>query len=191
MVNQTIFIIRTKLAIAVLKYFKKNVFYIFYNFSLLKKKWWQLKYFFEKDKLPFILHIQYHGCWCPGNGRSQGISSPGIDLDLQKYSGFSMGKVNLFNYATIILCDGTWIITGANWYCGSQVGTHLVLFSLKKNIQSCMKFSIHTVMWARGYFYPWAGWLQMPWCQIDTGASATHYVGRVAILIRSVSFVFI
>ena len=32
----------------------------------------------EKD-LP-ILHNQYHGCWCPGDARSQGISNPDIDL---------------------------------------------------------------------------------------------------------------
>ena len=30
----------------------------------------------------FILHSQYHGCWCPGDARSQGISSHGIDLVL-------------------------------------------------------------------------------------------------------------
>ena len=27
-----------------------------------------------------ILHSQYHGCWCPGDVRSQGISSHDIDL---------------------------------------------------------------------------------------------------------------
>ena len=33
-----------------------------------------------EDTDPFILHIQYHGCWCPGDARSQGINSHGIDL---------------------------------------------------------------------------------------------------------------
>ena len=37
-----------------------------------------------KDLL--ILLIQYHGCWCPGDTRSQGISSHGIDPNLLEYS---------------------------------------------------------------------------------------------------------
>ena len=32
------------------------------------------------DKNLPILHSQYYGCWCPGDVRSQGISSHGIDL---------------------------------------------------------------------------------------------------------------
>ena len=40
----------------------------------------ELIYFFVEDKDLFILHGQYHGCWCPGDGRSQGISSYGIHL---------------------------------------------------------------------------------------------------------------
>ena len=35
----------------------------------------QLKSFLKEDKDRFILHSQYHGCWWPGNTRSQGISS--------------------------------------------------------------------------------------------------------------------
>ena len=34
----------------------------------------------EQDKNLPILHNQYHGCWCPGDVRSQGISSHDIDL---------------------------------------------------------------------------------------------------------------
>ena len=32
------------------------------------------------DKNVPILHGQYHGCWCPGNARSQGINNHDIDL---------------------------------------------------------------------------------------------------------------
>ena len=42
-----------------------------------------------------ILHIQYHGGWCPGDIRNQDINSHGIDLDILEYSGFSTEKVNL------------------------------------------------------------------------------------------------
>ena len=34
----------------------------------------------EYDKHIHILHNQYHGCWCPGDARSQGISNYDIDL---------------------------------------------------------------------------------------------------------------
>ena len=47
-----------------------------------------------EDRAPLILHIQYHGCWCPGDTRSQGISSHGIGLLLLEYSSFSTRKVN-------------------------------------------------------------------------------------------------
>ena len=33
------------------------------------------------DRVPFI-HNQYHGCWWPGDGRSQNISSRGTDPSL-------------------------------------------------------------------------------------------------------------
>ena len=31
-------------------------------------------------QVPANLHNQYHGCWCPGDARSQGISNHDIDL---------------------------------------------------------------------------------------------------------------
>ena len=35
----------------------------------------------------FVRNSQYHGCWWPGDARSQGINSHGIDLAILKYSG--------------------------------------------------------------------------------------------------------
>ena len=43
---------------------------------------------------PFILHSQYHCCSCPGNARSQGISTHGTDLILLEYSGLNTRSVN-------------------------------------------------------------------------------------------------
>ena len=37
----------------------------------------------------FILCRQYHGCWWPGNARSQGISSNDIGLVILECSGLS------------------------------------------------------------------------------------------------------
>ena len=42
-----------------------------------------LKSIFLKDKDILILQSQYHGCWCPVDARSQGISRHGIDLNSQ------------------------------------------------------------------------------------------------------------
>ena len=39
-----------------------------------------LKPFPKKDQDLHIPQSQYHGCWCPGDVRSQGISSHDIDL---------------------------------------------------------------------------------------------------------------
>ena len=39
-----------------------------------------LKSFLKQEKDLDILYNQYHGCWCPGDVRSQGISSNDIDL---------------------------------------------------------------------------------------------------------------
>ena len=39
-----------------------------------------------EDKKPLILHSQYHGCWWPGDARSQGISNNSIDIVMPKYS---------------------------------------------------------------------------------------------------------
>ena len=52
---------------------------IFNNFSILR---WHRRLIFipMEDKNLFILHGQYHGCWCLGDVRSQGISSHGIDI---------------------------------------------------------------------------------------------------------------
>ena len=39
-----------------------------------------LNSFLKQDQDLNILHIQYHACWCPGDERSQGISSHDIGL---------------------------------------------------------------------------------------------------------------
>ena len=41
----------------------------FYHFSTLKTHRW-LNSFLAEDRGLFIMHIQYHGCWCPGNASS-------------------------------------------------------------------------------------------------------------------------
>ena len=41
----------------------------------------------------FIVHIHYHGCWCPGDTRSHCILSQGIDVGIMEYSGFSIRRV--------------------------------------------------------------------------------------------------
>ena len=38
----------------------------------------------------FILHIQYHCCWWPGDTRSQGISNDSIDLVILEYISFNI-----------------------------------------------------------------------------------------------------
>ena len=51
---------------------------------------WHLKPFLMEYKDLFIQHSQYHGCWWPGDARSQVISSHGIDLVPMDYSSPSI-----------------------------------------------------------------------------------------------------
>ena len=53
-----------------------------------------LKSFHIEDKGLFILYSQYHCCWCPGDVRSQGISSPDIDLVILEYIIRSPRRIN-------------------------------------------------------------------------------------------------
>ena len=45
-------------------------------------RWHMLKLFIMEGKDLVILYSQYHGCRWPGNTRSQGINSNGIDIVL-------------------------------------------------------------------------------------------------------------
>ena len=55
----------------------------------------ELKSFLIEEKDSFILYVECHGCWCPGEARIQGISSHGIGLLLPEYSVFSTRRVNI------------------------------------------------------------------------------------------------
>ena len=46
-------------------------------------------FFLQQDKDLLIRHSQNHGCWWPGDARSQGISNRGIDPVLLKYSSLN------------------------------------------------------------------------------------------------------
>ena len=55
---------------------------IFYHSSTLR--WLSTSFLVESDGR-FIMHIQYHCCWCPGDARSQGISCHGIHQVFDQY----------------------------------------------------------------------------------------------------------
>ena len=62
-------------------------------------KWYrQLRSILIEGKDKFILHSLYHGCWCPGITKREGISSYGIDLGFVKYSGISTRMINIFQH---------------------------------------------------------------------------------------------
>ena len=44
------------------------------------------------------LNSQYHGCWYPGDKRSQGISSNGTDLVIPENSGLGNRRVRYVSY---------------------------------------------------------------------------------------------
>ena len=68
---------------------------VFYHFSILR---WRrlLKSVIVEDKDLFDLYSQYHGCWWPGDARSQVISIHGIDLVFfLEFSSFCTRRVKL------------------------------------------------------------------------------------------------
>ena len=105
--------------------FPLNLFYetliyicIFHNFYITVARY--LKYFPVEDYDLFILRIQCHDCWCPGDARSQDcyssytntgrqweellplggqdINSRGSDLNCEEYSGFNNRMVKTKSY---------------------------------------------------------------------------------------------
>ena len=62
--------------------------------------WWckWLKSFLMEERNTFIQHNQYHGCWWPGDIRSQGIRSHGIDLFFLEYSSLTTRRVRLDDF---------------------------------------------------------------------------------------------
>ena len=54
---------------------------------------WYLKSSLAENKDAWILYSQYHSCWWPGDSRSHGICSNGIDLVMCKYPYLSTTRV--------------------------------------------------------------------------------------------------
>ena len=57
---------------------KTYIYILCHSSTLIWHRW--LKPYLKQDKDLPILHSQCHGCWCPGDARSQDISSHDIDL---------------------------------------------------------------------------------------------------------------
>ena len=81
------------------KYYRKHENML--AFSIISQQWGGINTTVEmlplKYEVWFILHIQYHDCWWPGDARSQGISSLGIDLVIPEYSDFSTTRISYVN----------------------------------------------------------------------------------------------
>ena len=52
-----------------------------------------LRFIIQENKNLLISHSQYHGCWWPGDNRSQGINSHGIDLVSWEYSRLCITRI--------------------------------------------------------------------------------------------------
>ena len=92
-----------KLTLYVLNYFEEiwKHIWMFYHFSVLRSC--RLLEFFLKDEDSFVPLSRYHGCWWPGDARSQVINSQGIDLVLFKYFSLSSRRINIFcTFMTVI-----------------------------------------------------------------------------------------
>ena len=48
-----------------------------------------------------VMHIQYRGCWWPGDTRCQGINSHGVELVCTEYSISQMRRVNCHEISSV------------------------------------------------------------------------------------------
>ena len=60
-----------------LKVYKRYLHISYHTLDFVQQK--KTKFIMEQPYMLPILYCQYYACWCPGDFRSQGISSHGID----------------------------------------------------------------------------------------------------------------
>ena len=82
------------------------------------------------------LHSQYHGCWCPGNVRSQGISSHDIDLFKPRW-----------------LSPHTLRVTKCKWVRSGRCSCRVTWFCYRLIAKSGNKKNIHTLWPDPNTFY--------------------------------------
>ena len=68
-----------------------------------------------EDKDLFVVSRQYHGCWWPGDSRSQGINSHGIVLVLPEYSSLSTRRANMYLVQCVTVISALYT-RELNWY---------------------------------------------------------------------------
>ena len=88
-----------------------------------------LKSLLGRDRDAVIMYSQYHGCWCPGNTRSRGISNHGIDPVQPEYAVLSIGRVSPLVILSCVIMVLSGVIPDAGkmrpnitWYCIHHCG---------------------------------------------------------------------
>ena len=138
--------------------------------------------------LNFLLHSQYHGCWCPGNARSQDIiihgywpSSPiiiwsqhqkcGIILHSQYHGCWCPGNAEMLNNEYEKWEDVYHWQTSWNWCHDDELSwaTMLHYWISPLHMEA-------PEMWGLAYV---SLVLQMSWCQIGTRPSATTLLAQI------------
>ena len=69
---------------------------------------------------------QYHGCWCPGSLRRQGISSHGIDCIGKICSWLPQGRI--FNYLCHISVQKWWKEKEISFYVAGRFPSHRLIW---------------------------------------------------------------
>ena len=86
-----------------------------------------------QDLDPFFLQSQYHGCWWPGDTKSQGISSHVIDLIIPQYSICSTRRVKSHQSCTLHISSlqmSWWVRVHRVW-----ISAKYTLLKLEHNIK--------------------------------------------------------
>ena len=111
------------------KPYKKYVHILNHIFDLAWPR--PMKLTLEQQYMLFVLHSQYHACWCSGDFRSQCIGSRGINPQSQNIPSPASDELMIYmnlqgllkNYQLLLTCNKVFKI-----FCYFVVFYHLLFF---------------------------------------------------------------
>ena len=94
----------------ILKNHKICVFSITFHHWLGANRWKRSL----KDRISHIQYHRYHACWWPGDARSQGSNTHGVDFVLREYSSLHHWRHQIETFSALLaFCEGNPPVTGS------------------------------------------------------------------------------
>ena len=111
----------------------------------------------EQQRMLSVVHSQYHGCWCPGDFRSQGISRHGIDSQSRNIPPPESEELRFVNKAPRNDRVYFRIMMPSYWYRKSCCGNKIVVGLSFSTVGFLTLVRCHTIHIIHPYLH-WNGW---------------------------------